>query len=376
MGVCDSESSVVDGVVLVRSPLLGADLEAAFLERCPVRSVDPSGLSLAFLERSRTDGALGVVGVNHSPQVALLCREAGLRYVSWTIDPLTRERWEVVPLAQSVLFVHRKALVAPLQAMGHANVQWLPLAAPARRWEVPDAPRAVAGVSFVGSSLQDERKLFVQGLDQWGIPDTQPALEAHLVELAHLAQEQTGFHGFLRDPALVPASLVAHLAGVATPEDIAECLDAGLAWVYRREQVRFWAQRGAVVHGDGGWQEVVGESWRGTLRNGQEMTRVYRDATLNVDVPRLHQREIATLRAFDVMASGGLLLVEQGTELEELFCAGDEFLVWETPGQRLEILEESLRNPTWGRSIGARAREAAWGNRLDLRVEKILEALR
>ncbi|MEK7255824.1 MAG: hypothetical protein AAB316_13825, partial [Bacteroidota bacterium] len=41
----------------------------------------------------------------------------------------------------------------------------------------------------------------------------------------------------------------------------------------------------------------------------QEMTRVYRDAAMNVDVPRLHQREIATLRAFDVMASGGLLLV-------------------------------------------------------------------
>lgn len=367
--------SIAPSILLVRSPLLGLDLEIAFLERCAVRLIDPQELSQAFLEAAKRSGTRGVVTVNRSPEVALLCREAGLRYVSWTIDPLSRHRWELVPGADEVLLVHRKVLVAPLIAMGHAHVEWVPLAAPERRWDALEGPVQTSPPSFVGSSLQDERRLFQAGLASWGLQEAVTALEAHLVELAAIAETDFDFHGFMRDPRLVPASLVPHLAGVASVEDIAECLDAGLAWVYRREQVRRLAPMGIQVHGDGGWEEVVSGAWLGPLRNGQEMTRVYRDAALNVDVPRLHQREIATLRAFDVMASGGLLLVESGTELEELFRPGEEFLVWNTPEQRREILEETLRNPHWGEKIGARAREAAWGHRLGLRAGKILEAL-
>ncbi|MBK9579825.1 MAG: glycosyltransferase [Fibrobacterota bacterium] len=367
--------SVAPSILLVRSPLLGLDLEIALLERCAVRTIHPIELSQAFLEAAKRSGTRGVVTVNRSPEVALLCREAGLRYVSWSIDPLSRNRWEFVPGADEVLLVHRKVLVAPLIAMGHAHVEWLPLAAPERRWESLEGPVQVSPPSFVGSSLQDERRLFQAGLVAWGVQEAASALEAHFVELSAIAESEFGFHGFLRDPRLVPASLATHLAGVAAVEDIAECLDAGLAWVYRREQVRWWARSGIQVFGDGGWQEVVGEAWRGPLRNGQEMTRVYRDAALNVDAPRLHQREIATLRAFDVLASGGLLLVEAGTELEDLFCPGEEFLVWKTPDQRGSILEESLRNPDFARKIGSQGKEAAWGHRLGLRALKILEAL-
>lgn len=367
--------SVAPSIVLVRSPLLGADLELAFLERCPVDVVDPGALSRAMLVQASRDGRRGVVTVNHSPEVALLCREAGLRYVSWTIDPLPRSRWRLVPGADTVLFVHRQALVAPLEAMGHDVVRWLPLAAPERRWESPELPPTIDPPSFVGSSLQDERRMFLEGFGAWGLGEVVQTMENQLLELCALARADRTFHGFLRSPQHVPQSLVSHLAGVAGRDEIAEVLDAGLAWIYRRQEVRWWASRGVRVYGDGGWSEVVGDAWERPLRNGQEMTRTYRDASVNVDVPRLHQREIATLRAFDVMASGGVLLVEDGTELEGLFRVGEEFLVWRDPQRREEILEEILRDGQLRSRIGRAAREAARDHRLGLRAEKILAVL-
>jgi spore maturation protein CgeB len=153
-------------------------------------------------------------------------------------------------------------------------------------------------------------------------------------------------------------------------------MDAGLAWRYRRMQVVHMAKRGLAVHGDGGWLEEVGERWKGPLLNGTDMTRAYREAALNLDVPRLHQREIATLRAFDVLASGGLLVAESGTELEELFQPGVEFLAWRTPEERDEWLDAALAGGGARMDgIAEAGREAAWSHRLDVRVHRILEAV-
>jgi len=364
-------------LILVRSPLLGPDLETALLDAG--RSVIPvsaSEISLASLREFAGRGAACLLGVNHAPPLALLCREAGLSYVSWTIDPLPLERWTLVEGARCFLFVHRKALVQPLSRMGHPKVEWLPLAAPARRWSDAMPARGGAPPSFVGSSLQDERKLFTSRLEAWGLGGTLEALVSFLDSMAALAERNRDFRGFLVQPQTLPASLVQALEGRVERADLAEAMDAGMAWRYRRMQVAHMAKRGLVVHGDGGWQEDVGERWKGPLRNGTDMTFAYRQAELNLDVPRLHQREIATLRAFDVLASGGLLVAESGTELEDLFQPGVEFLAWTTPEERDEWLDAALAGGGAGMDgIAEAGREAAWSHRLDIRVQRILEAM-
>jgi hypothetical protein len=333
-------------------------------------------ITLVTLRKLASQGATCLLGVNHAPPLALLCREAGLAYVSWTIDPLPLERWTLLEGARCFLFVHRKALVQPLMRMGHPKVEWLPLAAPARRWSDPISARGGASPSFVGSSLQDERKLFTSRLAAWGLGGTLEALVSFLDSMAAMAERNRDFQGFLVQPQTLPASLVQALEGRVERSDLAEAMDAGLAWRYRRMQVVHMAKRGLAVHGDGGWLEEVGERWKGPLLNGTDMTRAYREAALNLDVPRLHQREIATLRAFDVLASGGLLVAESGTELEELFQPGVEFLAWRTPEERDEWLDAALAGGGARMDgIAEAGREAAWSHRLDVRVHRILEAV-
>jgi hypothetical protein len=354
---------------------MGADLEAALLAAGRrVILCDTADLSVAFLRDLAAKGAHGFLSVNHAPELALLCREANLPYVSWTIDPLPLSRWTFVEGGCNTLFVHRKALVEPLLRMGHARVEWMPLAAPSRRWAEPVMSRGVRAPSFVGSSLQDERGIFTSRMEAWGIGATLDALVSFLDSISSMAERNRDFRGFLVHPQTLPATLVQALDGRVDYLDLAEAMDAGLAWRYRRMQVSHLATLGVLVHGDPGWENVVGKQWRGPLLNGTDMTRAYRESSLNFDVPRLHQREIATLRAFDVLASGGLLVAEAGTELEDLFRPGEDFLAWTAPEERDEwIAEASAGGGSQMDRIAQAGREAAWNHRLDLRVQTLLD---
>jgi hypothetical protein len=363
-------------LLLVRNPLLGADLETGFLALGLVpRVLEPAQVTLTELERARRAGFRSLLTVNRSPEVALACREAGLRYLSWTIDPLPRIRWTVIPDVDEEMFVHRKALLPPLTAMGHRAVEWLPLSAPARRWTDPVVPRASSRPSFVGSSLRDERNFFEGRLRDWGLGAAVESLVGFLDSVAEVAERDLSFQGFLARPGGVPEPLVRAAEGVVDRLDLAEALDAGLAWRFRRRVVSGMARLGCEVRGDEGWVESCGSSWSGLLRNGQEMSAHYRAAALDLDVPRLHQRGIATLRAFDVLACGGVLCLEAGTELEELFRSGEHYLDWRSPEERDAKIREAIAgSSTDGDRISAAGREAAWEHRLEVRLRRILLA--
>ena len=361
-------------LLLVSNPLLGKDIEASLLAlgRAP-RVLEPSQVRLSELEDARRRGCRALVSVNRSPELAMACREAGLRYLSWTIDPLSRMRWNLVPGADEILFVHRRALIPPLLAMGHPRVEWLPLSAPARRWDDPRPSLGTSDPSFVGSSLLDERDYFLQRLSAWGLEAAGDALVGFLDAVAEVAEQDLSDRGFLVRPERVPEALVAAAEGRADRSDLAEALDAGLAWRFRGRVVGRLADLGCVVHGDDGWKDVRGGRWLGPLRNGREMTAHYAGAALNIDVPRLHQREIATLRAFDVLACGGVLCLEAGTELDDIFRPGEHFLEWRSTAER----DEMVRSVRAGRGrdldrMGEAAREAAWEHRLEVRVARIL----
>jgi hypothetical protein len=216
--------------------------------------------------------------------------------------------------------------------------------------------------------------MFTSRLEAWGLGATIDALVSFLDSISAMAERNRDFRGFLVHPQALPAALVQAVEGRVDYVDLAEAMDAGLAWRYRRQQVSNLARLGVQVHGDSGWESVVAARWLGPLRSGTEMTRAYAESALNFDVPRLHQREIATLRAFDVLASGGLLVAESGTELEDLFRPGEEFLAWTTPEERDGWITQALAGGVSEFDRIAKAgREAAWSHRLDLRVEKILD---
>jgi len=364
-------------LILVDNPLIGVDLESALLGLgCSIRRAKPAELDAEWLRAAKESGIEAVLSVNHSPELSLLCTLTGLRYVSWTIDPLPSRRWSLLRGTDPDncrLFVHRKLLVPPLVAMGYRHVEWLPLACPARRFEgVQFHPARSNAPLFVGSSLQDERRILTESLRKWGMASELPAMDSMLKAVAEAFLWDRSFPGFARQPEAVPQALRALLPPVALGE-LAEVLDAGATWHFRRELVRVLVARGTQVRGDDGWREIAGDRWKGPLRNGQEMTEAYAQAAVNLDVPRFHQREIATLRAFDAMGSGGVLACESGTELDELFQPGKHFLTWSDERGLREILEAAVARDAVFDRIGRAAHEAVVAHHsLESRARRIL----
>lgn len=366
---------------LVEANLVAPDLALEFA--ClgwDVRRLAPASLGMdAFHDFVRFEKPRAVVSINHSPELAWLCSREDVVYASWTVDPLPLERLRVIDGTRQDLvrvFLHRSSQVPLFGALGFASVEWLPLAAPRRRFEQSESVIDHAlPPSFAGSSLLDEHGVLEQALVRWGVVgrDAETLRDA-FDEFALAALDDPAFAGFPPGGQGIPARLL-EIAGEPAPL-VAEAVNARMAAAFRRSRVRDLAGLGCVVHGDGGWSEIVGGAWKGALADGVPLTRLYAGSLANVDVPRLHQRDIATLRAFDVAASGGCLLAEPSADLVRLLEPGVHFLPYVDGASLREALGRLRREPALSSGIGREARRHALErHRLEERAERILRSL-
>ena len=83
-----------------------------------------------------------------------------------------------------------------------------------------------------------------------------------------------------------------------------------------------------AVWGDEGWERVRGLDTRGPAGHLHEIERVYAGAGLVLDLPRLYQRDIVTMRVFDALAMGRPVLTPESPALSELLEPGSEVLTY------------------------------------------------
>jgi spore maturation protein CgeB len=87
----------------------------------------------------------------------------------------------------------------------------------------------------------------------------------------------------------------------------------------------------------------------GPAGHGEELTRIYSSDAIHVDIGRIYQSDIVTMRVFDVLACGGFCLAEWSEGLEDLFEVGVELDTWRT-------LEELLDKASFWLEAGAERR--------------------
>jgi hypothetical protein len=365
-------------VLLVDYHLLVDDIAAVLsASGAHVRRLYPASLGVeTFKHACREHRPHLVLSVNHAPPLAFLCSLSGVPYVSWTIDPLPQARRQVLPgtkVAQCLCFVHRRKLVPDLLAAGLPRVEYLPLAAASRRvLEAPGAALAAdAPVTFVGGSLASDDAELAQLVARAGWDATSCArVDGWLDELLAARGDEPAFMGIASADEL--PSWLASRVPPAQHVVLCEALNGRLSYWHRRRVVQRLGACGLVVWGDAAWAPYV-RDYRGLARHGDELTHIYRTSLCNVDVPRLYQREIVTLRAFDVMAAGGLLLTEAGGELGAL-VSPDGYLSYRDPHEQIEQIERARRDPAGMHDIArAGQRQVLLAHRLEHRVARIVQ---
>lgn len=310
--------------------------------------------------------------VNHAPGVpeaveALTARLPGLHLDVWEIDPSIEPiRPPRRPVPHTTVHTWRKLHVPLFQAAGY-RASWLPLASdPDWRRPVTLTPdeQATYGapVTFVGRSMLLEGKRYQKELvariaaTRRGERATEEA--AALVAGVLAEQRQTP------EVYRLPALLRERCPELPAPSpDRREADPAALAGEVAAAELRLsvvatLGRFGAHVWGDEGWKAVVphGVTWRGPAGHAQQLPRIYSNGGIHVDIGRIYQLDIVTLRVFDVLACGGFLLAHHNAELEELFVVGEELETWRTLPELVEKVRHYLDRPEDRQRIAAAGR--------------------
>lgn len=365
------------------------------------RALEARGYSLMTVELERVaeeelDHAVRMVEpeflalVNYVEGAAEFCGARDLPLVCWEIDPRTHDaRPPRTPTDHVGIFTWRRASLEGWRRSGFSRVHHLPLASdPAERFPVElsaaDLARYGAPCALVGSSMVAEarryralvhellrawrggdarcegpdqealdRALAVQRADgsRWRVPEL---LAEFLPGFLEAARELSGDH----DPLLLVGEIAAAEKRLTYAANLG-CLG-----------LRAW--------GDEGWRaiEAHGVRYMGPAGHRRELNRVYCGAAVNVDVGRIYQQDIVTMRVFDVLACGGFVLAEHSAELAELFEVGREVESYTTLEELCAKTAHYLAHPGRARAIAERGRAAILErHRVDQRVATMLEHL-
>jgi spore maturation protein CgeB len=277
------------------------------------------------------------------------------------------------------LFTWRAAHVDRYRASGFDHVEHTPLAANVRR-RAPrpsDDPNLGGEVVFVGSSLAAQVDDFHQrvvtdlaaflGSRSQALTVTAQVLEAQDQDLSQwsipqlLEEAAPGFLGarstraLPHDPTLLLGEIAAH--------------HKRLAWVCAlgKHDTRAW--------GDEGWRaaERYGVHYMGSAGHDRQLTEIYSTGRIHLDIGRLYQSDIVTMRVFDVLAAGGFVLAEHSPDLAELFKMGTELISYRNASDLREKVSYYLSHPDEAAEIaGAGHRAVVQRHAIRGRIKEML----
>jgi spore maturation protein CgeB len=400
----------LEGLATVLHPLLGPlhhrDLAAAAAPARPLALVAAGGLfvddlasaleatglatfTLDLVRLSRQELARAVARlrpqllacVNYTEGLAEFCAEHGVRLLVWEIDPAVGPlRPCQAPTDRTFIFTFRQAAVAEYRAAGFQHAAWLPLAAnPERRQptalEGEEGGRYRSRVALVGSSLVPQvtgfERSFLAAWQAFAGPTAEVARSGAALLQAVLAEQARSEHYLVPEALQRLAPEFARVAGQVPVRAVGEIAAAmrRLAVALRLApfEVQLW--------GDEGWRQAQapGVTYRGLAGHGAELNRIYSGAAVNVDVGRLYQSDIVTMRVFDVMACGGLVLAERSEDLARLFAVGEEVDCWSNGRELSAKVAHWLEHPAQAAELARRGREAVLARHtIRQRVEEML----
>lgn len=309
-----------------------------------------------------------VMGINHRNGLAEFCEERGVHSAFWEIDPALNEPDALrVRTPHSHVFTYRKSSIEIFEGAGFPNVSYLPLAADENKRKPQlltseQQNRFGAKVSFVGASLMENFEGFQAAFSRqhqaWQGTNATPSAQlmkkvvrmqqadlSHYSIPEHLDALCPGFRQHCKDQAQPDPAL--YLAEISAAEK-------------RLNYMAALAPHEPVAWGDDGWKRVEphGVHHMGPALHETELPLIYCGSAINVDIGRLYQDDIVTMRIFDIMACGGFVLAEHSEALSDLFEIGVEVESYRTLHELMGKVEHFLKHPEQARAIAQRGREA------------------
>ncbi len=356
-------------IAIMEGELLVEDLSLALHGKGhPVYHVDAAVLSRdQIADELERLAPQRILSINFQPELARIAGELERPYVPWEIDPSASTIPAVQPFSPTARWtrVHtwRRSRVPELAQRGWEEARWLPLAVSPRHRQSAANPREDLRdhVIFVGSCMASQGRTLWAMLENAVADDgcraaAWRAFGAAVTELeSRVLEAPTAF-----DPLAVLDALRKQFElpeAVATPHGEAlVVILAGerLASAKRIGVLRALAEFDLAVFGEEDWAQVLPEgAYRGWAGHRHALNAIYSAPGIHLDVNRIYQPDIVTLRTFEITACGGFVIAEETEEIHDLFDVGRELTTWKTLGELKERVGEALENPERRLAVGS-----------------------
>ena len=291
----------------------------------------------SYVKKCLTENSFDCVfSTNFHPLLAQICYDANIKYLSWSYDsPISKEHLEYFALPTNYIFLFDRAEVAELQSLGIDRVWHLPLAAnPGRLSQLAlngaDRERYTCDISFVGQfypnpldvllSMQDDYiKGYINGLTNAQLKIYGYDLLTEMIDNTLLDRMNQAFAAQgVRDASL-------------TPEGLARTIGKEIT---RRERITllniFSEQHRVHYYSDEEPAQLAGAQYCGSAHYFTEMPKIFRLSKINLNPGLRNIRSGISLRALDIMSSGGFLLSSFQPELLDYFESGKDIAIYDS----------------------------------------------
>jgi len=308
-----------------------------------------------------------VFAVNYTQGLAEACAELALPLIVWEIDPATDGLRPVgCPTDHVHIHTYRQSNVARFEAAGFRRVSYTPLAANTeRRTPAPEGTQTGPPVCFVGASMVDQAMRFRTAFfDAWQAVHTndKTAKSKGMKVLNAILTAQRARPREYVIPGLMRRHMADFMAAVegTIPHDPV-ALVAEIAAAERRLTIASrLGNEDLHVWGDPGWRMAVahGVVHRGYAGHRHQLTTIYQQGQIHIDINRLYQLDIVPMRVFDILACRGFLIAEYSPALAALFDLGIEVESWSTVDELIDKVRYYKDHPHAARRIALKGHQA------------------
>jgi Glycosyl transferases group 1/DUF based on E. rectale Gene description (DUF3880) len=330
----------------------------------------------------------GLWTINFDPDLIARASAAGCPCVVWEIDP-SADALETLgpqdPARDLVsIFSWRRERVTRFRDAGYRRVRHLPIGVDPSFRQPRRRTGAGEDLIFVGSGMRERVRDFdgaflaAAARDEaregaWrALWDERHGIERQILENPCRRDVESGLEAARRR-----LDLPAHIETDYGPAEVRALLGERLAATKRLALLGALDGLPLGVFGEESWEGLLPEGvWRGPVGHGEPLNEVYSNAGVNLDMNRIYQADIATLRVFEASACGGFVLAEYAEDLEPLFDFESEIAVYRDLDELRTQAQHFLAHQPEARRRAHRARDRVlMEHTTRLRVAQILITL-
>ena len=279
--------------------------------------------------------------------------------VEWEIDPTASPMLSVKPDECQNLFVfsHNLRRVSEFKRAGYPQVEYLPLCASKQKFSRPAGERNPrrgfeCDVSFVGSLMLNNQKRLMASLLET-IDAISKTEDAAWLEISKWIRNLIA-----RPPVLTKAlNVIEQLQGLLNSYKLSDLIiikdrlylvtaivEEFLGYLWRKQVIEAILPFHPYLWGSREWQHDFPEYYQGYADHYLELPRVYLSSKINLDISRIYQPNIVTMRVFDVLVCGGFILADRCEALLDIFKEDWDIVCYDTPEEAVDKINYYLEH--------------------------------